>query len=191
MTATGSISTELNTKLSLVEGIQFFFQMQGHALLQGEIISNSQIILKIFKKTSALEPLGKFQSNMAQSILGWWGFKFALMKSHIFFQRVIIANLLNAIENIEKQIFFWTTEPISTTLDTRHSWIEGIQVYSIQIYSNEGSCLSLSGDNNKIVIILTILKNSTQVSNMAHKPLVVDHLRDVNITSLNYITLAK
>ena len=40
--------------------------------------------------SSSPEPLGKFQPNLAQSILRSWGFKFDQIKGHAFFQGEII-----------------------------------------------------------------------------------------------------
>ena len=56
--------------------------------------------------TSSLEPLGQFQPNLAQRILGWRGFKFIQMKGHTLLQGEIIAYL--------KIIFSRTAEQIST-----------------------------------------------------------------------------
>ena len=39
---------------------------------------------------SSQEPLGKFQPNLAQSILGWWIFRFVQMKGPTLFQGEII-----------------------------------------------------------------------------------------------------
>jgi hypothetical protein len=47
-----------------------FVQMKGNALLQGEIIAKKQKYTKIFQKSSSPEPLGQFQSNLVQIILG-------------------------------------------------------------------------------------------------------------------------
>ena len=40
--------------------------------------------------SSSPEPLGQFQPNLAQSILGWRGLKFVQMKGPAFFQGEII-----------------------------------------------------------------------------------------------------
>ena len=40
--------------------------------------------------SSSPEPLGQFQPNLAQSILGWMGFKFVQMKGSALFQGEII-----------------------------------------------------------------------------------------------------
>ena len=44
--------------------------------------------------SSSQEPLGQFQPNLAQSILGWRGFKFVQMKGHTLSQGEIIAKIL-------------------------------------------------------------------------------------------------
>ena len=57
-----------------------FIQMKGHTLFQGEIIRKKQkYIDKIFK--SSPEPLGQFQPNLEQSILGWRGFNFEQIRT--------------------------------------------------------------------------------------------------------------
>ena len=47
-----------------------FVQMKGHALFQGEIFTKSP------------EPLGQFQPDLAQNILGWREFKFVQIRNH-------------------------------------------------------------------------------------------------------------
>ena len=70
------------------------------------------------------EPLGQFQPNLAQSILGWRGFKFVQMNGHALFQGEIITKYRKTHwQNLK--IFFRTTGPISTKLGTRHSWVKG------------------------------------------------------------------
>ena len=70
-----------------------FVRMKGHVLLHGG--DNSEIVNFYSKyiKTSSPEPLGQFEPNLAQSILGWRGFKFVQMKGHTLFQWVIIAKM--------------------------------------------------------------------------------------------------
>ena len=68
-----------------------FVQMKGHTLSQGEIIAK---ILKLYwklLKSSSSEPLGQFQPNLAQNMLGWWWFKFVQMKGHNLLQVDIIS----------------------------------------------------------------------------------------------------
>ena len=45
---------------------------------------------KLFTFSSSPEPLGQFQPNLAQNILGWRGFKFVQMKGPALFQGEII-----------------------------------------------------------------------------------------------------
>ena len=48
-------------------------------------------VCKLFTfSSSSPEPLGQFQPNLAQSILGWWGFKFVQIKGPSLFQGEII-----------------------------------------------------------------------------------------------------
>ena len=46
-----------------------------------------------FKKSSSQEPLSQFQPNLAQSILGWRGFKFVQMKDQTLLQGEIITKI--------------------------------------------------------------------------------------------------
>ena len=41
---------------------------------------------KYFFKSSLPEPLGQFQLNLVQNILGWWEFKFVSKKDQELFQ---------------------------------------------------------------------------------------------------------
>ena len=66
------------------------------------------------------------------------------MKGHALLEEETIA-LSNNIKSILK-FFFRTAVPNSTKLDTKHSWVMGIQVSS-----NEGPCPSPKGDNSEIV----------------------------------------
>ena len=70
----GPILSKHSTKHAWVMGIQ----VKGHALFQGAITMKLQNTLTKFKK------LGRFQSNLAGSILGWRGFKFGQMKNNIY-----------------------------------------------------------------------------------------------------------
>ena len=58
--------------------------------------------------SSSPEPLGQFQLNLAQSILGWRVFKFVQMKGPVFFQGEIIMKLQKIHWQILK-IFFSRT----------------------------------------------------------------------------------
>ena len=48
------------------------------------------IVINFTFSSSSPEPLGQFQPNLAQSILGWRGFKFVQIKGHALLQREII-----------------------------------------------------------------------------------------------------
>ena len=58
---TRPISTKLGTK---------HHWMNESQVCLNEILKYSKYIYEIFKKSSSLEPLGQFQPNLAQSILG-------------------------------------------------------------------------------------------------------------------------
>ena len=71
---------------SLGEGDSILFKWRAHPFLRGdnyEIVKNT---LTILKKSSPPEPLGQFQPNLTQSILGWRGFKFVQMKGPALFK---------------------------------------------------------------------------------------------------------
>ena len=91
--------------------------MQGHGLLQGEIIAKMQNYIENISKSFSPDPLGQFQPNMAQSILGFRGFMFVQMTGHALIQGEIIANKKNYIENIKK---YFCSEPLGQFLQTWH-----------------------------------------------------------------------
>ena len=91
-------------------------------------------ICKLFTfSSSSPEPLGQFQPNLAQSILGSRGFKFVQMKRPALFQGETITKLVKIHYRHLKILVSRTTVPISTKLGTKHPWVKGIQVSS-----NEG-----------------------------------------------------
>ena len=98
--------------------------------------------------TSYPEPLDKFQPNLAQSILGWRGFKFVQMKDPTLFQGEIITKKQKYIDKIKKILFSRTIEPITIKLGTKHPWVKWIQVCS-----KEGPHPFPRGDNYEIVKI--------------------------------------
>ena len=54
--------------------------MKGPAFFQGEIITKLQKYIEEFKNSSSAEPLGQFEPNLAQIILGRRAFAFILFK---------------------------------------------------------------------------------------------------------------
>ena len=83
---TWPISTKLGTEHCLVKGIQVCSKEGSRPFPRGD---NYEIVKIHWQnlKTSSPEPLSKFQPNLAQSILGWRGFKFIQMKGFRFFKR--------------------------------------------------------------------------------------------------------
>ena len=79
-----------------------FVQMKGPALLQGEIITKYRKYIDKIKKSSSPEPLGQFQPNLAQSNLGWRGFKFVQMTGPALFQGEIITKYRKYNDEIKK-----------------------------------------------------------------------------------------
>ena len=73
--STKSISNKLGTKHPWVKGISLCSN-EGPTLFLREIITKKRKYIDEIKKSSSPEPLGQFQPNLAQSILGWMGFKF-------------------------------------------------------------------------------------------------------------------
>ena len=106
-------------------------------------------VCKLFTfSSSPQEPLGQFQPNLVQSILGWWGFKVVQMKGPTLFQGGDNNEIAKIHWRTLKILFLRTTGPTSTKISTKHLWVMGIQVYS-----NEGSCPFPRGDNNTIAKI--------------------------------------
>ena len=97
--------------------------------------------------SSSQEPLGPFQPNLAQSILGFRGFQFAQIRTTALTQRRWIQNSKNTRTRL--RIFFSkNTEPISTKLRTKHPWVKGMWVCS-----NNGPRYFPSGDNDEVAKI--------------------------------------
>ena len=101
--------------------------------------------------SSSPEPLGQFQPNLAQSILGWRGFKFVQIKGPSLFQGEIITQIAKIYWSYLKIFFSRTTGPISNKLGTKHPWVKGIQVCSNEL--NEWPRPFPRGDNYEIVKI--------------------------------------
>ena len=59
--------------------------MQGPALLQEEKITKEEKYVDEIPIYSTPEPLGQFKLNLAESILGWVGFKFVQIKDDALF----------------------------------------------------------------------------------------------------------
>ena len=87
--------------------------------------------------SSSPKPMGQFQPNLVQSILGWREFKFVRMKDHALLQGEIIKKKRKFIGEIKKIFFSRTTGPISTKLGTMHPWMKGIQVCEEPLNSHE------------------------------------------------------
>ena len=98
--------------------------------------------------SSSPEPLGHFQPNLAQSILGCMGFQVCSNEGPCPFSRGDNYEIVKIHWRNLKIFFSRTTEPISTKLGTKHPWVKGIQVCS-----NEGSRHFPRGDNYEIVKI--------------------------------------
>ena len=86
---TRPISTKLGTKHPWVKGIQVCTNKGPHLFPRGDNYEISKIHCRLLKSYSP-EPLGQFQPNFAQSILGWMEFKFIQMKCPALFKSEII-----------------------------------------------------------------------------------------------------
>ena len=84
-------------------------QMKDQAHSKGRWLRNSENTLTKYQKSSP-ETLGLFPPNLAQSILGWWGFTFVQMKGHAFFQGEIISKEQKYIDKI---LISSSPEPLS------------------------------------------------------------------------------
>ena len=75
--------------------------MKGHALFKKEIITKKcKYIDGVLKKIFSPEPIGQFQPNLAQSILGRWGLQFVQGKGHVLFKGEIITKYRKCIDEI-------------------------------------------------------------------------------------------
>ena len=64
--------------------------------------SHFHLLFIVSSSSSSPEPLGHFQPNLAQSILGWRGIKFVQMKGPALFQGEIITKEWKCIEEFER-----------------------------------------------------------------------------------------
>ena len=80
--------------------------------------------------SSSPEPLGQFQPNLAQSILGWRGFTFFQIKGPALSKGQIITKWWKYIVEIKNYSSPEPLSQISTKIGAKHSWVKGIQVCS-------------------------------------------------------------
>ena len=106
--------------------------------------------------------MGQFKPNLAQSILGWRGFKFFFStEGPRSFSRGDNYDIVKIHWQNFKIFFSRTTGPISTKLGTKHLWVKRIQVCL-----KEGPTLWY---NHMCVYWFELF---SQVSDVAHGPLV-------------------
>ena len=66
-------------------------ELKAQVSFYDHLLSVCPYVCKLFTfSSSSQEPLGQFKPNLAQSILGRWGFKFIKIKDHALFQGEII-----------------------------------------------------------------------------------------------------
>ena len=83
-----------NTAEPLVSSPELKAQVSFSDHLSSVCPSVCPSVCKLFTfSSSSPEPLGQFQPNLAQSILGWRGFKFVQMKGPALFQGEIITQM--------------------------------------------------------------------------------------------------
>ena len=123
-------------KASLSEEDSSLFKWRQHFYSKREIIVKKWKYIDKIKISSSPQSLGRFQLYMAQSTLGWRGFK-SVTKGPSPFPRGD-NNKIVIIDWGDLKIFSRTTGPISSKLGTKHSWVKGFQVCS-----NEGSSFFL------------------------------------------------
>ena len=98
--------------------------------------------------SSSQEPMGQFQPNLLQSILGWWGLKFNQNGGHSPFPWGVHYVIANIHWRNLKIFSSRSTGSILLKLSTKYPWVKGIQ-----ICSNEGPCPFPRGDNYEIANI--------------------------------------
>ena len=106
----GPISTKLGTKHPYVKQIQVFWNEGPSPFPKGD----NDKIAKIhwWNLTSFPEPLYQFQTNLAQSILGWKGFKFVQMKGNEMNYLVKTLNVaLQVDSDWDGQAWWWLAIP--------------------------------------------------------------------------------
>ena len=84
-------------QVSLDEEDSSLFKWRAHSFPRGDNYEITKIHYK-FEKSSSPGPLGQFQPNLPQSMLGCGRFKFVQMKGSAFFQGEIITKLRKYIE---------------------------------------------------------------------------------------------
>ena len=117
--------------------------MKGHVIFQGEMITKLEKYMD-----EKFRNLVQNQPNFAQSILGIQVYSKEGLGASPFPRgdNNEIAKIY--LQNLKKNFFSRTTEPISTKLSKKHPWVKGIQVCS-----KEGPCPFPRGDNNEIAKI--------------------------------------
>ena len=102
-------------------------KIKGPAFFQGEIIMKEQKYIDEIKKSSPPEPLVEFQPNLAQSILGWRGFKFIQMKDPALFQGEIITKEQKYIDEIKKSSSPEALSQFQPNLAQSILWLRGFK----------------------------------------------------------------
>ena len=143
---TGPISTKLGINYPWVKRIEINSNQGLCPFPRGnnykiEII-HWQIWKIFFSRTT--RPI---QSNLAQIILGWLGFKLVQMKGSALFQEEIITKLQKYIDNLRR-----SSSPEPTKLSTNHPWMKRIRVFKWRTFFKGRK---LRNNEN----ILMILKN--------------------------------
>ena len=72
-------------KATFSKGNSSLYKWRGPPFSKGRLLPNFKNTLMELKESSSPEPLGQFQPNLAQSILGWRGFNFVQIKGPALF----------------------------------------------------------------------------------------------------------
>ena len=105
----------------LFKKIEIWWKLEPYPFLQVEIIGPWWIYIENrLLKVSVSRNTGPLSTKLAQSILGWMGFKFVQMKDHSSFKRVMIILwiyfILTWIINLLKLVYILTTSGVLSPL---------------------------------------------------------------------------
>ena len=99
-------------------------------------------------KSSSPEPLGQFQPNLSQCVLGWRGIQVCSNEGLPFYKGDNYQIAKIHWQNLKNLLLLNHWAIVSTKVSTMHPWVKGIQ-----ICSNEGPRPFPSGNNYQIVKI--------------------------------------
>ena len=98
------ISIKLYTKQPWMKGIQVCSNEGPRAFTMGDNSEIAKLHWQNFKKLFFLRTSWPISTNLAQSILGCWEFKFVQKKGHMLLQGEIIMNSINTITEVKNHL---------------------------------------------------------------------------------------